>query len=115
MSSAKELMETLGERISLEANVKKVYGDPITVEGRTIIPVASIRYGFGAGSGGSRKSQDGDGGGGGGGLHAVPVGVLEMTGDRTRFLHFTPWKPIAISAVAGFVLGVLVAWGRVRD
>ena len=113
MSSAKELMHAIGERISLEANVKRVYGDPITVEGRTIIPVASVRYGFGAGSRGSRSPANGDGGGGGGGrLQAVPVGVLEISGDRTRFLHFNPWKPMAISAAVGFLLGAMTARRR---
>ena len=37
-------------RLQNSASVKTVYGDPITAEGKTIIPVAKVTYGFGAGN-----------------------------------------------------------------
>ncbi len=42
-----ELFQTISERIQTAASVKTVYGDPIAAEGKTIIPVARVRYGFG--------------------------------------------------------------------
>jgi uncharacterized spore protein YtfJ len=90
------------------AGAKMVYGDPVTAAGRTIVPVAKIRYGFGSGSG---KREDGQrhGGGGGGGLVAKPVGVVEITESATRFLRFAPgWMPLAAVAI-GVALGYLLA------
>ncbi len=46
-----ELFQTISERVQRTASVKTVYGDPIAAEGRTIIPVARVRYGFGGGGG----------------------------------------------------------------
>jgi uncharacterized spore protein YtfJ len=58
MGSAIEMLRAIGERFQTSGNVKNVFGDPITVEGKTIIPVARIKYGFGAGAG--RKGFTGD-------------------------------------------------------
>ena len=62
------------------------YGDPVSAEGRTVIPVARVSarggLGFGAGAG----EGEGEGGGGGGKLSATPVGFIEVTADGTRFV-----------------------------
>ena len=70
-----ELFQSVAERVQSAANVRTVYGDPVTAGGKTIIPVARVRYGFGAGGGqvGGAGSEDGDDpeanvGGGGGGM-----------------------------------------------
>jgi len=65
-----------------QVGVKTIYGDPISTNGKTIMPVAKFRYRFGVGSG--RKAQDneeGSGGGGGfifhqGGRHARGIAVV---------------------------------------
>ena len=116
MSHTKELFQTIGDRIGAHADVRKVYGDPITMEGRTIIPVASVRFGFGAGAE-EKKSQDSEAGeagtgGGGGGMQATPAGVLELTANSTRFIRFHAWEPLLIASVVGFGVGLLV--GRRR-
>lgn len=78
-----ELVATISERLKATADVKVVYGEPQVIEGKTIIPVAVAGYGFGAGSGGGPQGQ---GGGGGGGMRVKPVGVVEITAERTRFI-----------------------------
>jgi uncharacterized spore protein YtfJ len=49
--TVKEFFDTLLERIHAGANVKTVYGEPVEAQGKTIIPVAKVAYGFGAGYG----------------------------------------------------------------
>ena len=62
------------ERKQGEATVKTVYGEPIEAQGKTIIPVARIVFGFGAGTGtgGDKDSTArGEGGGRDGGARAT--------------------------------------------
>jgi len=49
--SAVEILEKIGESLSSTATVRSVFGEPIHVEGKTVVPVAKVAYGFGAGSG----------------------------------------------------------------
>ena len=60
------------------------FGRPVVANGRTVIPVASVRS---AGGGGFGRGKDGDdvGGGGGGVLEARPVGFIEISAEGTRF------------------------------
>jgi len=107
--------ESFQDKIVNSAHVKTVFGEPITAEGKTIIPVARIRYGFGGGmgSGPSRSSDEqriGQGGGGGGGVGATPIGVVEVTAAGTRFIPIRSRRRTAAAAVAGFVLGYL--WSK---
>ena len=83
------LKTTLGE-IERLLSTKTVVGDPITVEGNTIIPLISIGFGFGAG-GGSGKEQKaisgeafGGGSGGGGGIKPVAIIVVNKEGVRVE-------------------------------
>ena|SRR5438067_909651 len=106
MSSAVEILHSIGERLQTGANVKNVFGDTIVAEGKTIVPIARVKYGFGAGGGGS-ITQDRSGGGGGGGMKAEPVGVLEITATETRFIYFIDPKRIALTIGVGFILGMM--------
>ena len=69
-----DIFKGITERLQTTANVETVYGEPIVAEGKTIIPVARVRYGFGGGFGegnggnGSSRENGGSGGGGGGGI-----------------------------------------------
>ncbi len=70
-------------------SVRRVFGDPITADGVTIIPVARVAGGAGGG-GGEGTGPDDEGGRGFGtgfGLGARPVGVYEIR-DGTL-----TWKP----------------------
>src|SRR5438874_12749602 len=81
------LLQSLHENLAGRAQVKSVFGDPVTAGEKTIIPVAKIAYGFGAGAGtggmGDTKPK-GEGGGGGGGVRAIPVGVFEVSARETK-------------------------------
>jgi uncharacterized spore protein YtfJ len=109
--NVKETLEALAERLQT-TGVRTVFGEPISAEGRTIVPVARVAYGFGSGGGASTRLPDrsndmmGEGAGGGGGARAVPAGVLEITPERTRFVPFDEWRRLAAAALIGFGLGM---------
>jgi hypothetical protein len=81
------VLERLAQLIGATAGVKAVFGEPITRDGRTIVPVARVRWGFGGGGGSAEGPANGpaSGSGGGGGAAADPVGYLEIGPEGTRF------------------------------
>jgi uncharacterized spore protein YtfJ len=100
-----ELLQAISDSFATTASVKNVYGEPVTVGARTVIPMAEIRYGFGGGGG----NKDGrDGGGGGGGMIAKPTGVLEITPEGTRFIPFEDKRKLITTLATGFALGALI-------
>jgi len=114
--NATDLLQKIGETLGSTATVRSVFGEPIHANGKTVVPVAKIAYGFGGGSGsgkaGPRADQQGEGGGGGGGVRAFPAGALEITDTGTRFVPFInlPW--LAAAFTAGVVLGGLMLTRR---
>ena len=106
--SIQALLGTIGERLSATASVKNVYGDPVTVGERTVIPVASVRYAFGGG-GGEDSNAGQNGGGGGGGVVAKPSGALEITPQGTRFIPFITPKAVGLAFAAGMAVGAIIA------
>ncbi|HUO14082.1 MAG TPA: spore germination protein GerW family protein [Verrucomicrobiae bacterium] len=114
--SSLEILQSLKESI-VAANVKAVYGEPIAAQGKTVIPVAKIVYGYGggAGTGGVGNSGTrGEGGGGGGGARAIPVGVVEVSSQQTRFIPITSRRKLAGAVAVGVGLGILLGWRRRR-
>ena len=115
--SSLALLQSLKESILSQANVKAIYGEPIAAHGKTVIPVARIMYGYGAGAGTGGvgdTSARGEGGGGGGGVRAIPVGVIEVSDQQTRFVPITDRKRLAGAVLAGIGLGILLGWRRRR-
>jgi uncharacterized spore protein YtfJ len=115
--SAHALLQSLKESILSQASVKAIYGEPIAAHGKTVIPVAKIMYGYGAGAGTGGvgdTSARGEGGGGGGGVRAIPVGVIEVSEQQTRFVPITDRKKLAGAVLAGIGLGMLLGWRRRR-
>ena len=111
------LLQSLKESILSQASVKAIYGEPIAAQGRTVIPVAKIMYGYGAGAGTcgvGDSSARGEGGGGGGGVRAIPVGVIEVSDQQTRFVPITDRKRLAGAVLAGIGLGMFLGWRRRR-
>lgn len=90
--------------------MKSVFGEPVTAQGKTVIPVARIAYGFGGGSGkrGAEAHPD-EGGGGGGGVMATPLGVFEVTAGETRFIPLDENRKFVAGLLAGLCLGFLWA------
>ncbi|TFB92582.1 MULTISPECIES: hypothetical protein [Cryobacterium] len=92
------LPEKLAE-ISRSAGVKTAYGDPVQVDGISLVPVALVYYGFGGGEGDSAESGKGSGGGGGG--MSLPIGAYVKSGGSLRF------EPNVISLLA---VGIPFVW-----
>ena len=86
------------------------FGRPVEHNGRTVIPVASVRTAGGYGFGNDPR-EAGSGGGGGGVLDARPVGFIEIGPGGTRFERIDDGR-MALRAVAAGSLAVLVL-GRV--
>jgi uncharacterized spore protein YtfJ len=93
------------------ADAKMVYGEPIRLENKTILPVAKVRYGFGGGAGG-KKTGEQHSGGGGGGLVALPIGIIEITESQTRFLPITTSRAVLTALGIGFLLGLVLSKRR---
>ncbi len=112
----------LRDGIVAHSDVKAVFGEPVTADGRTIIPVAKIMYGFGGGGGmnrmGAREenaaARGQEGGGGGGGVRAVPVGVVEVSGQGTHFIPISDRRKLVAAAAGGVFLGMILGWRRSR-
>ncbi len=107
-TTIEELLGRVGE-IHERATAKTVFGDPLHVNGRTIIPVARVAYGFGFGAGRDKETEDGEeeskeGGGGGGGLSVRPIAVLEITETETRLRPVIDVNRLAVAAM------LLAAW-----
>jgi uncharacterized spore protein YtfJ len=86
----------LGE-IERMLTTKTVVGEPMIVEGNTLIPLVSIGFGFGGGGGtgkGPKEKGEGVGGGTGGGGGIKPVGVIVVNKEGVRI---EPIKGTAVS------------------
>lgn len=108
--TVEELLNRIGQ-VHEKATVKTVFGEPMQVDGRTIVPVARVRYVFGLGMGrGNVDSKDGpsagggEGGGGGGGVTVRPIAVLEVSGQETKVKPIPDVTRLALAGIA------LVAW-----
>ncbi|MGH9643870.1 MAG: spore germination protein GerW family protein [Terriglobales bacterium] len=111
------ILQSLKEGILSQASVKAIYGEPVSAQRKTVIPVAKIMYGYGAGAGTGGvgdSSARGEGGGGGGGVRAIPVGVIEISESQTRFVPITSQKKLIAAVMAGIFFGMSLAWGRRR-
>ena len=77
--------KAIGE-IERMLNTKTVVGEPITVEGNTLIPLISVGFGFGvgAGEGADPKKGTGSGGGTGAGGGVKPVALVIVNKDGVR-------------------------------
>ena len=87
---------------------KTVVGDPIQLDGHTIVPLLSVGLGFGAGSGSSddpRKKGEGGGFGGGGGVRPVALIISGKDGIHVERL---------VGATASTLEGLASIVGKMR-
>ena len=108
-----------------KANANAVFGEPVTSEGRTVIPVARVTYGFsigvqceaeataGAEAGAATQTVEeagGESGEGIGGMMAHPLAVIEVTAEGTRIEPITNVNRPTV-ALAGLLLsGWIIFW-----
>jgi uncharacterized spore protein YtfJ len=88
MEHVESLLKTTLNEIERLLSTRTVVGEPINIEGQTIIPLVAVGFGFGAG-GGSGKNQKtvsleglGAGSGAGGGVKPVAVIIVDKDGVR---------------------------------
>jgi uncharacterized spore protein YtfJ len=115
--SVQRYLQLIMEHLHSSASVKTVYGDPVTGEGKTIIPVAKVAYGFGTGASPVKKSEDsteGEAGGAGGGICCRPVGIVEITKEETRFIPIDERRKLAGVLLIGLILGLWLGSRRSR-
>ena len=77
MVEIEKLFDKAVAEIERMLNTKTVVGEPITIEGTTLIPLVNVGFGFGVGGGEGTEPQKGTGKGGGtgGGGGVKPVAV----------------------------------------
>lgn len=100
-------------------NAKAVFGEPVEKENLTLIPVASVTYGFGSGQGYGRspkKAQEGEtvaedappdegaGAGGGAGGLVRPLGYIKIDENGAK------WEPTMNMTLVSIGGMLMVAW-----
>ncbi len=114
--------QTINDKLLSRAAVNTVYGEPVIVGEKKVIPVARVACGFGGGAGTAplrRSDPDapqpgGEGGGGGGGFAAMPVGVVEITPQATRFIGFGATRRLLGAFAFGILFGAVMGRKRPR-
>ncbi len=90
MEEVKDLIKTSIEGAKEALTTARAVGDPIVIEGNTIIPLMSVGVGFGGGGGtgkggkSEKETGEGSGGGTGGGGGVKPVAVIIVNQEGVR-------------------------------
>lgn len=89
MENVQDVLKTSLEELEKVLSTKTVVGEPIVIEGNTLIPLISIGFGFGAGGGAGKCHKGGDEGGGagtggGGGIRPVALVIVNKDGVRVE-------------------------------
>ncbi len=86
MEDIERLFDKAVAEIERMLNTKTVVGEPLTVEGNTLIPLINVGFGFGVGGGQGTEPQKGSGHGGGtgGGGGVKPVALIIVNKDGVR-------------------------------
>ncbi len=102
MDEVKGLFDKAVSEIERMLNTKTVVGEPITIEGHTLIPLISIGFGFGAGGGQGEESSKGKGHGGGtgGGGGVRPIALVIINKDGVRVEPIVSGAASAVEKVA---------------
>lgn len=106
-----QVLEVFSNRMNTQVGGHTVYGEPIQAEGKTIIPVSRVAFGLGLGQGSNPNAQPSHSGemgmGMGGGIVAQPVGVLELTPQKTRFIPCQDMRKWLGVLLMGIGIGLL--------
>lgn len=86
-----------------KADVRTVFGEEIELNGRRVIPVASVQYGFGMGGGSEPKQTEGKAPGGGG-MRVEPVALIDITDGKLKV------EPIVNVTRLATMAMILAAW-----
>jgi uncharacterized spore protein YtfJ len=88
MEDVEKLVKTTLGEIEKVLDAKTVVGEPITIEGTTLIPLMSVGFGFaaggGSGKGETKEATEGGGSGSGGGAGVRPIAIIVIDKDGVR-------------------------------
>jgi uncharacterized spore protein YtfJ len=88
MDDVEKLVKTTLGEIEKVLDSKTVVGEPIVIEGTTLIPLMSVGFGFaaggGAGKGETKETTEGGGSGSGGGAGLRPIAIIVIDKDGVR-------------------------------
>ncbi len=110
MEEVERLLKNAAEEMERLLSAKTVVGEPLTVDGNTIVPLLSIGFGFGAGGGSGKGKKDGHeegrggGTGGGGGVKPVAVIIIDKDGVRVEPVAGPPSSLEKVGAAIGAAL-----------
>jgi len=107
MDEVKDLLKSTLEELEKVLSTRSVVGEPIEVDGNTLIPLSSIGFGFGAGGGSGKapktEAAEGAGSGTGGGGGVKPVAIIVVNKDGVRLEPILGGAANALEAVGGAI------------
>lgn len=74
-----EMIEQLADDLKSYASTSSIFGEPMELNGATVIPVSKMSVGYGGGGGEGEEGSSGDkggGGGAGGGVKIEPAALI---------------------------------------
>jgi len=117
MEDIEKLVKTTVEEIEKMLSAKTVVGQPMTIEGATLIPLISVGFFFGTGSGSgkgeSKTKREGFGEGSGagtsgaGGVKPVAVIVIDKEGVRIESIKGKGSLALAVEKVGEALPGMM--------
>lgn len=85
MQDVEQLLKTTLSELRTMVNADTIVGEPISVDGTTIIPIVRVGFGFGTGGGGGKDAnKGGQAGATGAGAGVEPVAFLIIDSAGTR-------------------------------
>ena len=88
MEQVENLVKTTLGEIEKVLSTKTVVGEPLAIEGITLVPLISAGFGFGAGGGSGKGTEkqkgEGTGSGTGGGAYVKPVAVIIVAKEGVK-------------------------------
>ena len=118
MAEVESVVKTTLEEIEKVLSTKTVVGEPMTIEGNTLIPLISIGFGFGAGVGsgkGDKQKGEGTGAGTGGGAGVKPVAVIVINKEGVKIEPIMGSMATAIERVGEAVPKAIEKWWERRE
>jgi len=117
MADVESVTKTTLEEIEKVLSSKTVVGEPMTIEGNTLIPLISIGFAFGAGAGmsmGRKKEGEGTGAGTGGGAGVKPVAVIVVGKEGVKVEPIMGGMASAIERIGEAIPKAIENWWEQR-
>ena len=107
MDDVKDLLKTTLAELERVLSTRTVVGEPMQVNGTTLIPLSSIGFGFGAGGGTGRapkaEAAEGAGAGTGGGGGIKPVAMVIVSKEGVRLEPIKSGTATVLESVGGAI------------